>query len=183
VPSHPSSCPGSRSAFLRASALALACALQGCTTPTSPTAPPRPAAPPASAVDQRAAAPAALATEKQWLQSWFTGTPVLIALRSDGAVTVDVPREFSFDAGRSSVKPPLGAVLDKVAESLRRTPLARLPLVAAPADPDGASALALQRATQVRAHLLARGVPAARLANPTAAAASAVQLRMEVASP
>jgi outer membrane protein OmpA-like peptidoglycan-associated protein len=164
---------------LRASVLGFVLGLHGCTT----TAPPRPAAPPASAVDQRAATPAALATEKQWLQSWFNGTPVLIALRSDGAVTVDVPREFSFDAGRSSVKPPLAAVLDKLAESLRRTPLARLPLVAAPADPDGASALALQRATQVRTHLLSRGVPAARLANPTATAASAVQLRMEIASP
>lgn len=159
----------------------VALALYGCATapPSQPTAPVEPAAPPASA-DRRAST---LAVERQWLQSWFEGTPVLIGQRNDGAVSVDVPREFCFDAGRSTVKAPLAAVLDKVAESLRRNGWAHLPLVAAPADAAAASPLALQRAAQVRKHLISRGVPAARLGSPTATTAAAVQLRMEAASP
>jgi len=159
----------------------VALALCGCATapPTQPTAPAEPAAPPASA-DRRAST---LAVERRWLQSWFEGTPVRIGQRSDGAVSVEVPREFSFDAGRSAVKAPLAAVLDKVAESLRRNGWARLPLVAAPADAAATSPLALQRAAQVRKHLISRGVPAARLGGPTATTAAAVQLRMEAASP
>lgn len=155
--------------------IVFALALPGCSsTPpgASPTAP---------AAAARRAHP--LTTERQWLQSWFAGTPVLIVQRGDGAVSIEVPREFCFDTDRSSVKPPLAAVLDKVAESLRRTPQARLPLLAAPADSATASPLALQRATQLRTHLLVRGVRAAQLGNPTTTAAAAVQLRMDVATP
>ena len=156
-------------------------AIQGCATaPPSPaTAPVAPATAPASA-DRRASA---LAVERRWLQSWFGGTPVLIGQRNDGAVSVEVPREFCFDTGRSAIKPPLAAVLDKVAESLRRNGWARLPLLAAPADAAETSPLALQRAAQVRRHLISRGVPAGRLGSPAATTAAAVQLRMEDASP
>jgi outer membrane protein OmpA-like peptidoglycan-associated protein len=161
--------------------LVLALALFGCATApsTRPPAPVEPAAPPPPA-DGRASA---LAVERRWLQSWFEGTPVLIGQRNDGAVSIDVPREFCFDAGRSTVKAPLAAVLDKVAESLRRNGWARLPLVAAPADASASSALAVDRAAQVRKHLISRGVPAARLGSPTATKAAAVQLRIEAASP
>jgi len=153
-------------------------ALGGCAS----VAPPAPSAPPAPA-DQRAAVPAALTIERRWLQSWFEATPVLIAQRNDGAVTVEVPREFCFEPGRSAVKPALAVVLDKLAESLRRVPLARLPLLAAPGDATGISPLALQRAIQGQKHLLSRGVPAAHLGPPTATAAAAVQLRMEATPP
>jgi outer membrane protein OmpA-like peptidoglycan-associated protein len=109
---------------------------------------------------------------------------VLITEMSDGAVSIEVPREFCFDAGDSKVKPALAAVLDKVAQSLRRTPSARLYHVAGPGDTAGAdntaAALALQRATKVRGHLLAKGAPAARLGNPSATQVAAVQLRMDV---
>jgi outer membrane protein OmpA-like peptidoglycan-associated protein len=150
-------------------------ALQGCSS--VPAAPP----PAMSAPPPPAAAPAPpLAVERAWLQSWFDGTPVAIEQVADGDVSVAVPREFCFDAGRSKVKPPLAAVLDKVAQSLRRSG-ARLPLVAAPGDTPVASPLALQRATQVRKHLLARGVPAARLGTPVATTVAAVQVRMALA--
>lgn len=158
--------------------LAVVLAVSGCAS----VGPPAPAAPPAPA-DQRAGVPAALAVERQWLQSWFQGTPVLIGQRDDGAVSVDVPRDFCFDPGRSSVKPALAAVLNKVAESLRRVPLARLSLLAAPDDATGTAPLALQRAAEVHKHLLSRGVPAARLGRPTATAAAAVQLRIEASPP
>jgi outer membrane protein OmpA-like peptidoglycan-associated protein len=151
---------------------ALALLLQACAT-----------APPSARNGAPAVAPSrapALATERQWLQSWFNGTPVQIAQRGDSAISVDVPREHSFDAGRSSVRAPLAAVLDKVAESLRRNPQARLSLVAAPADPGGAPALALQRAAQVRAHLQSRGVAAPRLAEPSSTGVAAVQLQLRL---
>ena len=92
-----------------------------------------------------------------------------------------MPREFSFDPGHTSVKPPLAAVLNKVAESLRRLPLARLSQVAAPDDATTAGPMGLQRAAQMRQHLLARGVPPSQLGKPTATPAAAVQLRLEAA--
>ncbi|HSC62906.1 MAG TPA: hypothetical protein VLD35_04675 [Caldimonas sp.] len=143
---------------------------------------PAASAPPTPA-QQRTAAASTLAVERQWLASWFKGTPVVVAQRPDGAVVVDVPREFCFDPGHDAIKPALAAVLDKVAQSLRRTPIAELHLIAAPADANGAAALGLQRATKVADYLRSRGVAAGRLAKPTAATGSAVQLRMEAPSP
>lgn len=155
--------------------------LQGCAGTKGPSrSSPAAAAPPPAAAPAR---PSPLAGERQWLQSWFQGTPVAIAQRSDGAVSVDVPREHSFEAGRSQLKPALAAVLDKVAESLRRVPQARLPLAAAPGDDPTGSPLALQRANQMRAHLLQRGVSAAQMGPPTVATAAAVQLRLEGGAP
>lgn len=182
--SAPASPPTLRSLALL---LGVALAVCGCTSvaPLAPDAPAAPAAPPTppAPADQRAAVPAALAVERQWLQSWFQGTPVLIVQRTDGTVGVEVPREFCFDAGHASVKPGLAAVLNKVAESLRRLPLARLSLLAAPEDATVTAPLALQRAAEVHKHLLSRGVPAARLGRPTATAAAAVQLRIAAAPP
>jgi outer membrane protein OmpA-like peptidoglycan-associated protein len=166
---------------LPVSLMAVLLAVCGCAAVAPPTAPQPPASAASAAVDRQAAAPAALTKERQWLQSWFEGTPVRIDQAADGAVTVEVPRDFCFDRGRSSVKPPLAVVLDKVAESLRRVPLARLSLVAAPGDDAGTASLAMDRAAQVHKHLLSRGVPAARLARPTVASTGAVQLRMEAA--
>jgi outer membrane protein OmpA-like peptidoglycan-associated protein len=152
--------------------LAAALAVCGC----SSVAPPKTPAP--TTPEQRTALAATLAIERQWLDSWFRGTPVRIVQRDDGVLAVDVPSEFCFDRGSSRVKPALAAVLDKVAESLRRRPQARLALLAAPDDRAGATTLALQRATRVQEHLRDRGVPAARLGPPTTTSAAAVQLRI-----
>ena len=153
-------------------------------TATAPPAPaPAASAPPPTPAQQRTAAASTLAVERQWLASWFKGTPVVVAQHPDGAVVVDVPREFCFDPGRDTVKPALAAVLDKVAQSLRRTPIAELQLIAAPADPKGAATLAVQRATRIADFLRARGVAPARLAKPSAASGGGVQLRMEVPAP
>ncbi len=152
--------------------------IQGCATKPAP--PPTAPAPTTTPAAPAARPAASLATERDWLQSWFGGTPVVIAQQADGAVTIDVPREFCFDPGRSQVKPPLAAVLDKLAQSLRRSG-ATLQGLAAPGDSAEASRLALQRATQLRTQLLSRGVPADRLGTPTATTAAAVQLRMALA--
>ena len=176
----------------------LACglaAMAGCASihkPAPPTGgPPQAdsqAAPPAaapSAAEQRAAAPAALASERKWLQSLFAGTPVRIAQTRDGPLTVEVPREFCFEAGHSDVKPPLAAVLDKVSQSLRRLPLARVTLLAAPDDGSAGSSppLARQRAGQLHQYLLARGVSAARIGKPSTSSVAAVQLQLVAAGP
>lgn len=145
---------------------------------TSVKAPPSPA--PAPAAEPSAAAATSLRSEQRWLQSWFEGTPVKIAMAGDGVLAVEVPREFCFDAGRSQVKPALAAVLDKVAQSLRRNPNSRLSLLAAPADAaGGAPALAMARAGAVQQHLRNRGVAGARLAPPVAGTPAGVQLRIE----
>ncbi len=160
------------------STLLLAGLVAGCAS-TTPTAPPAAPSTPA----QRTQVAEALAVERQWLGTWFKDTPVRVAQRGDGAVSVEVPREFSFDAGKSSVKPALSAVLDKVAESLRRVPQAQVALVAAPDDAEVATALATQRAERIRDHLRSRGIAASRLGRPSPAATASVQLRLTAAPP
>ena len=157
--------------------VATALALHGCAS-----GPPKPAeSSPADGDAPRKAAPGQhpLAVERDWLRSWFEGTPVTIAQRDDGPLNVEVPLAFSFAPRRSTVKPALAAVLDKLAESLRRTG-ALLPGLAAPPDPAGPPALALQRAGALRAHLLSRGVSVAQLGTPAVAQAAMVQLRAEL---
>lgn len=161
--------------------------LPGQVSKPAPTAPGTAATPAPGATAPTAPAPmetSPLATERQWLQSWFKDTPVLIT-EEPGAVGVEVPREFSFEPGRSELKAPLIAVLDKVSQSLRRLPQARLELVSAPDDDRATAAtpLATQRAMQVRRYLIGRGVLASRLDPPSANRAAAVQLRMELGAP
>ncbi len=146
----------------------------------APPAPVTTATPPAPAPAPR---PSSLAVERQWLQSWFEGTPVRIAQRSESAFTIDVPRDYCFDAGRSVVKPPLAAVLDKLAQSLQRKPAARVELLAAPGDSAAASALAQQRADNLRKYLIGRGVSSDQLGPPTTSPVAVVQLRIGLVSP
>lgn len=126
--------------------------------------------------------PASIAVERQWLASWFKGTPVRIRQIDDSAIAIDVPREFCFEPGKSNVKPALGAVLDKMTQSLQRVPIAQVTLIAAPGDAKGSDELALKRAAQVQQHLRNAGVRADRLGKPSVASAPAVQLRMEASS-
>jgi outer membrane protein OmpA-like peptidoglycan-associated protein len=151
-------------------------ALAGCSTPPAPTAamPTSPTAPTTTAPPRASG----LAVERQWLQSWFAGTPVRIQALGSGVFSIEVPREFCFDAGRSAVKPPLAAVLDKLAQSLQRKPEARVELLAAPGDADAPSALALQRAGNVRKRLIERGASPEQLGPPSATPLAAVQLRI-----
>ena len=153
-------------------ALALAMALAGCATRS-----PAPATPPA-AEDSRKTFAVGLAVEQRWLDSWFRGTPVVIALNDDGELIVDVPREFCFEPGGSRIKPALAAVLDKMAQVLHRMRNARLTLLAAPDDKAPEGPLAVQRAAQVHKLLQARGVRAEQLVAPTATRYAAVQLRI-----
>ncbi|HVK32987.1 MAG TPA: hypothetical protein VM845_10840 [Burkholderiaceae bacterium] len=122
-----------------------------------------------------------LATEQRYFEDWFRGTPVVIAAAATGStLQVDVPLANSFDAGKADIKPALGAVLDRVAESLRRQVGARVS-VAAPGDPGGANALAQARAERVREHLVSRRIAAPRIVvGGSLRAGAPVQLRMTI---
>jgi outer membrane protein OmpA-like peptidoglycan-associated protein len=163
------------------------CTLAACTsTPVAPDLRKAPRAGTQAASSPPAPAPAAngpayapgLAAEQHWLDTWFRGTPVVIAQNDAGELIVEVPRAYCFEIGNSRLRPALAAVLDKVAQTLRRSPAARLVALAAPDDKPGRSPLALQRATRLHQRLLERGVTAGQLAAPSATLASAVQLRI-----
>ncbi len=119
--------------------------------------------------------------ELQWLLSFFSGTPVEIQRTVQGALSVVVPAEFCFYAKATVIKPPLAAVLEKVALSLRRQPLTRVTLLSAPADEatPASRGLAARRAAMVAKRLRSFGIAASRLAAPTAAADAAVRLLIE----
>jgi outer membrane protein OmpA-like peptidoglycan-associated protein len=148
--------------------LLAALVLAGCaSTQVSSPGPSRVGTVPALAVPQ--AAPPMLAAERHWLEALFRDTPVTVGSAPDAGVRVEVPLKYAFDIGNDQVKPPLAAVLDKVAASLHRQQRAQL-RVSAPA---GA------RAENVRRQLLKRGVPAARIA-PLMARGAAVELQLWV---
>lgn len=105
-----------------------------------------------------------LAIEKLRLSELFKGTPVVIALLPDGSLRADVPLAFSFDPGKAIVKPPLAAVLDRVANG-QLNEITHL-VVSAPADPPPVKnpTLVGERASAVRDYLVGRGLAASRLA-------------------
>jgi len=163
--------------------------LAGCATPNvnpgAPGATPRPGAvepPPAAPGARPAPAPvpalSPVQSEQRFLEDWFRGTPVAIALADVNTLVVDVPLAHSFTPGSPTIKPALAAVLERVATSLRRQPALRVS-IAAPTDPNAAVALAASRSQQVREHLIGRGVAASRMAGVgTARAGAPVQLRL-----
>ncbi len=118
---------------------------------------------PATAPSPSAPPPRAnLATEALRLSDFFRGTPVVFSTQQDGSLRATVPRRFSFDAGSSQVKPPLAAVLNRIARSQAQT--TNRIRVGAPGDADAKVAtLARDRATRVRDHLVGQGIAVARL--------------------
>ena len=131
--------------------------LGACGTPRPAVSPgPLPPAPAAPALR------ATLAAEQARLAGLFLGTPVVFAMQQDGSLRATVPRRFGFDAGASKVKPPLAAVLDRLAKGqLQATSRMR---VSAPADPETRGGnLAQDRALSVRDYLIGQGIVAARL--------------------
>lgn len=132
----------------------------------------------------RGTPPSPLATEQRFLDDWFKGTPVAITLQGNGPLVVEVPLVHSFDRGSVVPKAALGAVLDRVAESLRRQPGTRVS-VAVAADPGAAASQSLSRMGKVRDHLAARGVAATRVVlQPPGTPTAGAQLRITlVAAP
>ena len=122
--------------------------------------------------------PAPTVSDEQWrLQRELAGTPVDVDLDSAGRLLVSVPLRYCFDPGRSAVKPPLGAVLEKLAGGLKRQNTTLR--VRAPGDPRGGRFLATDRAASVRDYLVALGVSATRFAGVAPAEGDAVEIFVE----
>ncbi len=146
----------------------------------SPTAPA-----PSSTVAPSSTGPTLLDEERR-LAALFDGTPVAFSMQSGNALRVDVPLRFCFDSGRDGIKPPLAAVLDRLAQSQRdRTsrfvvsasadgPVRAQPAASSAAQRRAASApssrgaghdvstLATRRASGLRDRLVAQGIDPAR---------------------
>lgn len=145
-----------------AAALAIATALvAGCALPGGPSSP-------------GGASPPSLTQQRWQLQQDLAGTPVEVDT-VEGGYRVSVPLRYCFDRQRSAVKPPLAAVLDRVARVVRNGE-GLLLRVTAPSDGRGGDLLAQDRAAGVRDYLVARGVPRARFAAPARSAAQAVEI-------
>lgn len=113
--------------------------------------------------------------DEQWrLRRELSGTPVDVDLAAGGRLQVSVPLRYCFDTGRSAVKPALAAVLDRMADGLKRQSTTLR--VSAPGDPRGGTALAIDRAASVRDYLVALGVSATRFKGLARAEGEAVEI-------
>jgi outer membrane protein OmpA-like peptidoglycan-associated protein len=123
-------------------------------------------------------APAPSVSDERWrLQRELAGTPVDVDLAADGRLLVAVPLRYCFDAGRSAVKPPLAAVLEKLAGGLRRQNTTLR--VRAPGDARGSRFLATDRAASVRDYLVSLGVSARRFVSVAPAEGDAVEILVD----
>lgn len=108
------------------------------------------------------------------------GTPVEVSRAEPNVLRVAVPANYCFDAGRSAVKQPLAAVLDRVAAQLKLKTTLQVVMVG-PSDAGDSNALrALDRAAAARDYLIARGVPAARFAVLNQASPTGLEIRVAV---
>lgn len=91
------------------------------------------------------------------------GTGIGVERTAQNELKVNVPSDFSFDVGRSAIKPEMRPVLDQFAQGL--DPAMRVRIVGH-TDSTGSDAindpLSVQRATSVRNYLSNRGVDPAR---------------------
>jgi len=131
--------------------------LAGCRTAPAPAPPP----PPAVKSKPVPLARTPLAAEQRRLAALFLGTPVVFALQADGSLRADVPLRYCFDSGLAVVKPPLAAVLDRLAKSQHDEPTKFA--VTAPADAGSKSLmLGTERAGSARDYMVERGIIATR---------------------
>jgi hypothetical protein len=147
--------------------LLLAALVVGCAAPTTvpPSAPPGTAEPPRPGQPP----PNVLAAEVSWMKQLFDGTPVAIASEPDGSMRVDVPLGFSFDDKSNAPKPPLRAVMDKVAASMARQASAKVHI---------ASPGPVARGAAMRSYLQGRGVIGLRVVVLAPPPGDAVTLRV-----
>ncbi len=92
------------------------------------------------------------------------GTGIDVARTAQNELKVNVPADFSFDVGRSAVKPTMRPVLDQFAQGLDPTMRVR---IVGHTDSTGSEStnepLSLDRAHSVRDYLVGRGIAAARI--------------------
>jgi len=102
--------------------------------------------------------------KKAAMEQATRGTGIDVARTANNELKVNVPSDFSFDVGRSAVKPQMQPVLDQFAAGL--DPKMRVRIVGH-TDSTGSDAinnpLSLDRAQSVRDYLSGRGVAASRV--------------------
>ena len=149
--------------------------LAGCASKRAPAPAPSPASTAAPAASGVVPVHPTLVAEQRRLSELFRGTPVVFAMQPDGSLRVEVPLSFCFDQGAFVVKPPLGAVLDRLAKS-QRGETSRLRVAVASDSGASAQNLARDRAASTRDYLVARGVHATRVALASAAQGEGVEI-------
>ncbi len=160
--------------------------LAGCASKSTAPAPAAPA-PAAPAVGHAASATPVLprptlAAEHKRLSELFKGTPVVFSMQVDGSLKVEVPLSFCFDRGAFVVKPPLAAVLDRLARS-QRGDTTKLRVSAAGDSAASGPNLARDRAASTRDYMVARGVAAARVVLASSAPGQGVEIVVSEAAP
>ena len=168
---------------------ALLAGLAGCASKSSAPVPAAPAAATPPAAGQAASAAGSplpphptLAAEHKRLSELFKGTPVVFSMQADGSLKVDVPLSFCFDRGAFVVKPPLAAVLDRLARS-QRGETTRLRVTASGDTAASGPNLARDRAASSRDYLVARGVLAPRVLLASGAPGEGVEIVVSEAAP
>jgi outer membrane protein OmpA-like peptidoglycan-associated protein len=109
-----------------------------------------------------------LSTEQLRLADLFRGTPVVITRQDDASMRVAVPLRFCFDVGDTKIKPPLAAVLDKLAKSQQTEPTVfRITAMddgkAASVAAFSAPPLGHNRALSIRDYLVNQGIEVKRM--------------------
>lgn len=106
-----------------------------------------------------------LEEKQRALEQATQGTGVEVARTADNRIKVNIPTDFSFDTGRSNVKPQMKPVLDEIARNLQADVHVD---VIGHTDSTGSDAvnrpLSIERADAVRDYLVQRGVGAQRIA-------------------
>lgn len=104
--------------------------------------------------------------QKREMEQATQGTGVSVSQTADNQLKLDIPSDISFDTGRSAIKSNFAPVLDRFATSLRDNQNSDVRIVGH-TDNTGTDAinnpLSVDRATNTRNYLTARGVSGSRI--------------------
>jgi outer membrane protein OmpA-like peptidoglycan-associated protein len=109
----------------------------------------------------------AMASSFDKLGTALRGSGATVAKTTDQRLWITLPGDLAFEPNRSALKPEARALLDKVVVSLRGLDTAQFRVVGhtdAKGSPAANDALSLDRAASTRDWLVARGMPAPRIA-------------------
>ncbi len=105
--------------------------------------------------------------QKAAMESSTQGTGVQVTQTADNRLKLEVPSDVSFSVGRADIQPALRPILDRFAVTLKDNASTSVTIIGH-TDSTGSDAvnnpLSVNRAASVRDYLVARGVPANRIA-------------------
>lgn len=118
----------------------------------------------------------ALEAQRLRLTDALRGTPVVVEATSTRQLRIAVPTKHAFDAGRSAVKPALGAVLDQLAVGFKPYAATTELHIGAPDDGKSSPRVVKERGASTRDYLVGRGVPVSRIVGLGRAEGSGVEI-------